>query len=448
MAVRRTASVIVTAVVVLTALTIALITLTGRQDPIVSTVDAEPVAMAQAPPSEQSSEQATEHASEHAPTAPPADTQAATLQMQSLLGHHVTLGIRFMRATVNDDPGFVDAANASLVRHIGDIERALEPLAGAEQAAEFGDRWEQHTQSLFQYAQAARDDDETAREQAGTALATDVDDLSAILEDLTDGNLARPAAREALESMTQLLTEQIDAYAAEDYERAYQLERDVYAMSSGVGQTLAEAAMGNTPGTVEYTPREQLAGSLAMLMGEHVELAVDAMRAGVNGDPEFEAAAGAVDANTRAVTDAMSSMFGDDTARQFNRLWADHIDLFIDYTAARAAGDDEAMTRARDEFDQVVRQFGSALATISDGALSEDAVNEVLTAHEMHLLDQIDVYAGDDYERAHDIAYTAYQHMRDVALVLADGFAEAIGDEMPAGGADTGGGATSHATKG
>jgi hypothetical protein len=42
-----------------------------------------------------------------------------------------------------------------------------------------------------------------------------------------------------------------------------------------------------------------------MLMGEHV-----AMRAGVNGDPEFEAAAGAVDANTRTVTDAMSRMFG------------------------------------------------------------------------------------------------------------------------------------------
>lgn len=63
--------------------------------------------------------------------------------------------------------------------------------------------------------------------------------------------------------------------------------------------------MGNTTGTVEYTPREQLAGSMAMLMGEHV-----AMRAGVNGDPEFEAAAGAVDANTRTVTDAMSRMFG------------------------------------------------------------------------------------------------------------------------------------------
>jgi hypothetical protein len=33
-----------------------------------------------------------------------------------------------------------------------------------------------------------------------------------------------------------------------------------------------------------------------------------------------------------------------------------------------------------DEFDQVVRQFGSALATISDGALSEDAVNLVVFA--------------------------------------------------------------------
>lgn len=440
MAVRRTLSIVVTVLVVAAVVAVGTFTMTARPDRTIPAIHAEPVAMGHGPPSEDTTD--------HAHTAATTDrtAQTATLQMQSLLGHHVTLGIRFMRATVNGDPGFVDAANASLVRHIDDIEQALEPVAGAEQAAEFGDRWEQHTQSLFQYSQAARDDDAAVREEANAALATDLDDLSAMFKDLTSGKLPRPAAREALQGIAGLLTEQIDAYATQDYERAYQLERDVYATASGVGQALAEATTGNAPGTVEYTPREQLTSSLAMLMGEHVELAVDAMRAGVNGDAEFEAAAGALDGNTKAVTDAMSSMFGDDAAGQFNGLWADHIDLFVDYTAAHAAGDDSAMTQARNEFDEVISQFGTALATISGGALSDAAVNEVLTIHEHHLIEQIDVYAGDDYAHAHDIAYTAYQHMRDVALVLADGFAEAVGDRLPTGGADTGGGntATSH----
>lgn len=454
MTVRRIVSIVVTAVVVVSALAIAAVT---------QTVQADPVAMAQSDPSEHMSEAAPSEPapsepapsepapSEPAPSEPAPDTpHEATLQMESLLGHHVTLGIRFMRATVNGDPGFVEAANASLVRHIDDIEQALEPVAGPERAAEFGDRWEQHTQSLFQYAQAARDEDSAMRTEAETALSTDLDDLSAMIEDMTDGMLTRPGAREALQSITRLMTEQIDAYAAQDYERAYQLERDVYATATGVGKTLAEAATGNTPGTVEYTPRDQLASSLAMLLGEHVELAVDAMRAGVNGDPEFEAAAGAVDANTKTLTDAMVSLFGEDGARQFNALWADHIDLFIDYTAAHAAGDDDAMAQVLTDFEEVIAQFGTTLETISDGELSEAAVDEVLTAHEHHLLEQIDVYAGNDYERAHDIAYSAYQHMREVALVLADGFAKAVADQMPTGGADTGGGgaSTSHPSHG
>lgn len=444
MVVRRTLTLLLTSLVVTALLAVLLTMMIGWQATAPAITVAEPLAMAQSMASEHQTEQTTAHAAAGvAHSTPTADSTAqAALQMQSLLGHHVTLGIRLMRATVTGDPGFIDAANASLVRHIDDIEAALEPVVGAEQAAAFGERWEQHIQSLFQYSQAVRDDDQAQRRQAEQALQTDLDELSRMLAQMTDGTLPQAAAAQALEGIANGLTSQIDAYAAQDFERAYELEREVYAAASAVGQSLAEAATGHTPGTVEYTPREQLSNAFAMLMGEHVELAVDAMRAAVNGDAEFEAAAGALNANTTAVTDAMSSLFGDDAARRFNELWADHIDLFVDYTAARAADDQAGMTQARDEFDDVISQFGTVLSDLADGGLTADAIDKVLTMHENHLMDQIDLYAEGNYEKAHDTAYIAYQHMRDVALVLAESFADVVAANAPAGGADTGAGGT------
>ncbi|HSK91271.1 MAG TPA: hypothetical protein VK875_08155 [Euzebyales bacterium] len=436
MSARRLLSILVTTAVVGSAAAFG-VTRTDRAAPPTPTVAAVPVAVAQS-----SGEDASEHA-DHGATTP-----EATLELQSLLGHHVTLAIRLMRATVTGDPGFTDAANASLVRHIGDIEQALEPVVGADGAATFGARWERHTQTLFQYAAAARDDDAAAREQANDELAVDLDELATMFADLTDDMLPRADAEEALRGIAGALTEQVDAYAAGDYERAYELERQVFAEAWEAGQPLAEAATGNTPGSVEYSPREQLSSALAMLLGEHVELAVDAMRAGVDGDDEFEAAAGALDANTADVSEAMSGLFGDDAARRFNALWADHIDLFVDYTVATAQDDTAERERIHDEFVQVIGQFGDALATITDDRVGEAAVADALTMHEDHLLEQIDVYAEGDYEQAHDIAYTAYRHMRDVALVLADGFAAALSEQMPQGGPETGGGGAARAATG
>lgn len=383
-----------------------------------------------------------DHVGRHVSTANHDDAGSATTQMQSLLGHHVSLAIRFLRATVTNDPTFLEAANASFVRHISDVEAALRAEVGPRPARRFATRWEAHTQNLHRYAAATRDGDDAARREAKRRIDEDIDDLSALIADMTDNRLPRRAAEAQLSAVGDLLTAQVDAYAGERYGRAYALQHQAYAAMFDIGGALAEAATGHRPGSVTYPPREQLQSALSKLLGEHVELAVDTMRAGVTGAPEFDAAAAALDDNTTAIADAMDSLFGPKRATEFNAVWADHIDLFVQYTVAVAEGDREEMHRIADEFDHVIARFGTTLARATNGRIDAAAVEQAMTEHEHQLFRQIEVYADGDYAQAHDIAYTAYQHIRRTAMVLGASFADAVRDTMPRGGADTGGGGT------
>jgi uncharacterized phage infection (PIP) family protein YhgE len=360
-------------------------------------------------------------------------------RLETLLGHHVTLVIRFMRATVSGDPGFVDTADAALVRNTEDLTNALAPAVGEQQALAFGELWQQQVQALFNYAAGVRDDDQGAKDDALAALGRFVEDQSTLIAELTDGRLSREEAARHLRKKVAQLTDQVDAYAAQDYERAYELQRTAYALMFPIGTALADATQDKP---AKPTPTDQLSSALAQLLGEHVEIAIDAMRAGVQGAPEFEAAAGALNANTKDVAGAMDSLFGAERAETFNQLWADHINLFVEYTVAVAEEDQEAKDDVAARFENVINRFGTALADTTDGEVDADVVHKAMTDHERQLFEQIEVYADRRYGDAHDLSYVAYEHIRETANVLAMGFAAAVGENLPLGGPDTGGGAT------
>jgi hypothetical protein len=360
-------------------------------------------------------------------------------QLETLLGHHVTLVIRFMRATVSGNPGFVDTAHAALVRNTRDLTDALRPAVGPQQAQAFGDLWQQQVQALFSYAAGVRDDDQDVKDAALAELDVFIEDQSALLAELTDGRLPRDETAQHLRRKVAQLTEQVDAYAEGDYERSYRLQRTAYALMFPIGIALADATQ-EMP--ARQTPTDQLSSALARLLGEHVEIAIDTMRAGVDGAPEFEAAAGALNANTEDIAGAMDSLFGAERAEAFNQLWADHINLFVEYTVAVAENDEAAKSDVAARFDQVVNRFGTSLENTTDGEVDADVVRRAMTGHERQLFEQIEVYADQRYGEAHDLSYVAYEHIRTTADSLAMGFADAVSENLPLGGPQTGGGAT------
>ena len=83
-------------------------------------------------------------------------------------------------------------------------------------------------------------------------------------------------------------------------------------------------------------------------------------------------------------------------AQEFNEVWADHIDLFVEYTIAVVEDDAAAKQSVRDRFDRVVHRFGTTLETATDGRVDADGVVKAMGEHERQLVDQIELFADDD----------------------------------------------------
>ena len=238
------------------------------------------------------------------------------------------------------------------------------------------------------------------------------------------------------------LIAQADAYAAKDYARSDALYRESYAHTFDLGHTLAATLLPPDQAAALDQPSWRLRSALDRLLGEHVALAVGALRAGGTNSPDFPAAADALNGNTRDLAAAMGTLFGAQAGQQFMSLWADHVDQLVAYTTGVAGNDgakrDGALARLRD--------FEGSLAAFLDSATgskmhSADLAKAFL-AHDQMLTQQVDAFAGRDFPRAHDLAYTTYQDMFGLSGQLADAFGETVAARLPHGGAQTGAGGT------
>ena len=137
--------------------------------------------------------------------------------------------------------------------------------------------------------------------------------------------------------------QQVDAYAERDYQQAYKLERQAYQSTYGAGTTLASAGL---PASRRPTwPRRRGPAVGLRHAAGRAHGADRAQRATFAGAPEFEAAAGQINANTATLAKAMSGIVGPEKAAEFQTAWANHVEGLMVYTAAVAAKDETAKTR-------------------------------------------------------------------------------------------------------
>jgi hypothetical protein len=170
----------------------------------------------------------------------------------------------------------------------------------------------------------------------------------------------------------QELMAQADAYAARDYQRAYRIERQAYEHMFTAGAGLAMASLTPEVAVGVETPPEQLRSAFAMLLGEHLELIVDAQRATFAGGSEFRAAAAQVNANTAALTKAMAGIVGPAKAAEFQSAWANHVEGLMAYTAAVAGNDQTAKTVAIQNLDGFAERLALYFSDIVKNVLAAD----------------------------------------------------------------------------
>ncbi|MGH6958871.1 MAG: hypothetical protein ACREE7_00155 [Dongiaceae bacterium] len=169
------------------------------------------------------------------------------------------------------------------------------------------------------------------------------------------------------------------------------------------------------------TKAADLRSALDQLLGEHVQLAADATNAALNGrDAEFKAAAGALDANSVDISNAIGSVYGKDAGEAFLGLWRSHIGMVVDYTVGMASKDKAKQDKAVGELMQYTKDFGAFLNSANPN-LPQDAVADLVKHHAVTLKAVIDAQAAGDQVKAYTALRTAYGHMAMIAEALAQG---------------------------
>jgi hypothetical protein len=206
------------------------------------------------------------------------------------------------------------------------------------------------------------------------------------------------------------------------------------------GGALAMASLTPEVAVGVDTPPEKLRSAFAMLLGEHLELIVDAQRATFAGGSEFQAAAAQVNANTTSLTKAMAGIVGPAKAAEFQRAWANHVEGLMAYTAAVAGNDQAAKAVAIQNLDGFAERLALYFSDIVKNALAADPLTAVITAHDAHLIHHVDAYAAKRYEQAQELELAGYQQMLGVANTLVSAIQRTVKPQLPVGGSQTGGG--------
>jgi hypothetical protein len=363
--------------------------------------------------------------------------------LEELFGQDVFVGVRVTRSRLRGDPDFTQAAVYALSRNSDDLTMLLGRVYGSARAEEFRRLWESQQEGLVEYARAVSQHDQAAKAAARVQLDASPGRIAQFLHGLTSGGAAASVIRSRLRTHVDDLMHFTDAYAAGDYATAYRIERVDYERQFALGTVIAAGIVRGRAGDLPAgfdNPLTRLRSTLGELLGEHLQLAVDAMGAALRGGPEFRADAAQVNADTKQLASAFGVLFGAKSGRRFASVWADHVEALISYSGAVAAKDQKGKAKALAQLRAFVQHLSTFLSTSTDGRLKAPAVAVMLRMHDSELVEQLDAYARGDYVTVHRVIYEAYQHMFDVAKALSGAIGPTIAARLPKGGVQTGGG--------
>lgn len=317
--------------------------------------------------------------------------------LTALLQEHVYLaGIAVATAyTAGPDTPEFEAAAATLDANSVDLSKAIGSLAGAENEAAFLELWRSHVGNFVSYAVAAQGGDQAGKDAALADLQAYTVAAGQFFEQISAGNLPAATMTESLGMHITTLSAAIDAMAAGD-PTAYAKLQDASEHVAMAASTIAGGL--DTALDLEGDPADPastLRAGLTQLLQEHVYLAGISVFTAYTSEggvesPAFTAAAGELDANSVALSDAVGSLAGPEKAEEFLVTWRDHIGFFVDYAVAKAGDDSEGTDAALAALDAYRPAAGAFFDEVSGGELPADAVAEELGHHVETLAGAID----------------------------------------------------------
>jgi hypothetical protein len=376
-----------------------------------------------------------------AATRTPAQRQA---QLQQLYGQHALLAARLMRGVVSSSDDFARAATTSLRQNADALSGEVAAAYGSAQEDQFQQLWRHHNDGLIAYANAVADGNAQARDEARKHLIASCGAHGSWIATASKGRIMASYGTSVMRVHVEDLMRQVDAFAARDYHQAYLLERTAYERMYTAGATLAQGSVSPQVAASLDAPPEKLRSAFGMLLGEHMELVVGTQRATFNGPQEFKAAGVQVNANTAALARAMGAIVGPHQGAEFQDAWAEHVESLMDYSTAIAAKDDAAKAKAEKDMHTYAVDLAVYFSRLAPKQLDFVSLTGAITAHDEHVVGQINAYAAGNYDQAQQMESDGYRQMLGVSDVLVRAVEFKVQASLPIGGTKTGGGGTAN----
>ena len=355
---------------------------------------------------------------------PVVDTQAATLTRDLtglLVDHEYLAGLAVLQGvTAGPDSAEFKAAAGALDTNSVQLSEVVGSVYGDAGAKKFLSLWRAHIGFFVDYTLAKAGGDKAGIKEAKKNLDGYRNDFGAFIEGATEGGLPADAVADALTPHVVSTIKAIDSVIAGDG-KAFELLRTAASHLPGIATALSGAISEQQgfEGSAD-DGAAQLQRDLTAMLTDHEYLAGLAVVMGVSAGPdsaEFKAAAGALDNNSVALSQAIGSFYGDAGAKKFLSLWRAHIGFFVDYTLATAGGDKAGQKTALKKLDGYRNDFGAFIEGATEGGLPADAVADALTPHVESTIAAIDsVIAGDG--KAFDKLRIASSHLPGIATAL------------------------------
>jgi hypothetical protein len=197
-------------------------------------------------------------------------------------------------------------------------------------------------------------------------------------------------------------------------------------LCAGTTAVAAALTLATAP-AVAQTSASDLRTALNTTLAEHVYLAAATTAAALGSrGGEFKDAAGALDANSVALSRAIGSVYGDGAESAFLALWRKHIGFLVDYTNGLAKRDKGMQDKAVKDLIGYADDFGAFLASANPN-LPKDVVAGLVRTHVVGLKAVVDAQAKGDWSTAYSRLREAARHMQ----MIADPLAGAISKQFP-----------------
>ena len=358
-------------------------------------------------------------------------TRAAELRasLNYLLGEHILLAASATGAALGGRDAQFKAAAAALDGNSVDIAKVIGSVYGQGAEDAFLPLWRRHIGFVVDYTVGVTTKDRAKQDKAVTDLIGYTQDFGAFLASANPG-LPKDAVAELVKTHVLTLKDVIDAQAAGHQPKAFAATRAAYAHMGMIADPLAGAIVKQFPDKFPGSTMSAAAGlrsALTIAFQEHAYLAARATGAALGGrDPEFKAAAAALDENGVDIAKALGAVYGQGAQDAFLPLWRRHVGFVVDYTVGVATKDPAKQQKAVEDLVGYSQDFGAFLASASPN-LPKDAVAGLVKGHILTLKPVIDAQAAGDQPRAYMLLRSATGHMRTIA----DPLAEAIVKQFP-----------------